>query len=412
MWLKDNRISPEELLDTDLHGKLKGWSDPKITLERIRALLDRSPALAIAMEKWSRTGIWVITRTDDTYPSRLKMLLKNNAPPVLYGCGNLKLIDQGGVAVVGSRNASEADLAYSKRLGKLAAASGYSVVSGGARGVDESAMLGALQSEGTSVGVLANDLLKQSTSKKYRTHLQADNLVLLSPFFPEAGFNAGNSMRRNKYIYCLANIAIAVHSGTKGGTWEGAIENIKNDWAPIWIKPTNDSSAGNKTLVTKGAKFLPDELDSIDLANLVNSNLPSSIIKDRDMFSDASQRKANTSSQEIYSNEGQAAESDEEIRLPFRVESSEKLPDEFISMADNNLSLESDKLPLYQLFLLLIQTHASKAPKDLNELIGITQLQKTQLTKWLKQGVSEKKITKLNRPVRYQWSDTTQREMF
>ncbi|WP_419638186.1 DNA-processing protein DprA, partial [Thiolapillus sp.] len=132
------------------------------------------------------------------------------------------------------------DLAYSRDLGALAAGNGYSIVSGGARGVDEAAMLGALEAEGTVIGVLANNLLRACSSARYRKYLMANNLVLISTFYPEAGFNAGNAMQRNKYIYCLSDAAMVVHSGEKGGTWNGAFENIRKQWTPLWVKRSSD----------------------------------------------------------------------------------------------------------------------------------------------------------------------------
>ncbi|PTB91218.1 DNA-processing protein DprA, partial [Marinobacter sp. Z-F4-2] len=201
----NQEMYPEDLLTGDLSQKLAGWTDSKITSDRIQTLLNRGSALAMAMEKWTRSGLWVLTRSDSDYPKRLKARLGNDAPPVFFGCGNRNLLNQGGIAVIGSRKTSDADLQFSHDLGAKSANDGRSVVSGGAKGVDEAAMLGALESEGTAIGVLANDLLRAATSAKYRKYLMANNLVLLSPFYPEAGFNAGNAMQRNKYIYCLSD---------------------------------------------------------------------------------------------------------------------------------------------------------------------------------------------------------------
>jgi hypothetical protein len=62
------------------------------------------------------------------------------------------------------------------------------------------------------------------------------NLVLVSPFNPEAGFDVGNAMARNKYIYCLSDAAIVVATSKgSGGTWSGATENLKRNWAPLWV---------------------------------------------------------------------------------------------------------------------------------------------------------------------------------
>ena len=175
--------------------------------------------LGLALEKWNRAGLWVMTRSDIDYPGRLKQRLRTDSPPILFGCGDRKLLQAQGVAVVGSRDATEDDLAFATRLGDMAAMQGLSIVSGGARGVDEAATLGALNCEGTAVGILAEGLLRAAISSKYRKGLMARNLVLVSPFNPEAGFDVGNAMARNKYVYCLSDAAIVVAAENEKGRY-------------------------------------------------------------------------------------------------------------------------------------------------------------------------------------------------
>jgi len=269
-WLKSQEKSPEALLTSaDPLDCLQGWLDPSVTPDRLRHLLGRSGALGLALERWQRAGLWVMTRSDADYPSRLKKRLKLEAPPVLFGCGNRQLLDQGGVAVVGSRAARAEDLNFTSRLGAEIAAQGFSVVSGGAPGVDETAMLGALEKDGTAIGVLAENLLRAALSAKYRQGLMSKNLVLVSPFNPEAPFNVGNAMARNKYIYCLADAGVVIATSKEsGGTWAGAIEDLKNGWVPLWVKEHGDPDSGNAALVERGAQWLP----SRDLA--VSSLIP------------------------------------------------------------------------------------------------------------------------------------------
>ncbi len=98
------------------------------------------------------------------------------------------------------------------------------------------------------------------TSAKYRKALMANNLVLISPFNPEAGFDVGNAMSRNKYIYCLADAAVVVSSTNKrGGTWNGAVENLRQKWVPLWVKSSSESSSGNAELVRLGGSWIPGE---------------------------------------------------------------------------------------------------------------------------------------------------------
>ena len=228
IWLKDHELEPSGLLQGDLQTKLSRLSDKSISADRIQALLERGATLGLALEKWERAGLWVMTRSDTDYPDRLKRRLRLNSPAVLFGCGNKNLLNKGGVAVIGSRDADEGDLNFTQHIGKETALQGYSIVSGGARGVDQSAMMGALDNEGTAIGVMADSLLKATSSAKYRNKIMSGDLVLISPFNPEASFNVGNAMARNRYIYCLADTAIVISStADKGGTWTGAIENLK-----------------------------------------------------------------------------------------------------------------------------------------------------------------------------------------
>ncbi len=273
-WLNENALTPAQLMTGQVDDLLHGWSDKTVTPQRIEALMARGSALALAMEKWLRAGLWAMTRADPQYPRRLKQRLGTESPAVLFGCGNRKLLSGGGLAVVGSRNTTNSDLAFSRDIGKLAAGNGYSIVSGGARGVDEAAMLGALAADGTVIGVLADKLLQHCSSAKYRKYLMKNDLVLISPFYPEAGFNVGNAMQRNKYIYCLADAGLVVHSGLKGGTWTGAKENLKKGWVPLWVKETQDEEAGNKDIVAAGAGWVSSDVNAISFEGLIKGAQP------------------------------------------------------------------------------------------------------------------------------------------
>ena len=263
-WLKDNALAPDDLLKPDLSGLLGNWEHPKVTVERVQALLNRGAALGFALEKWQRGGLWVLTRSDPDYPTRLKQRLGRTTPAILFGCGNRNLLNGNGVAVVGSRRASDADIDFAERVGQRAAGCGRLVVSGGAAGVDQAAMRGALHAEGTAIGVLADGLLRSATSSKYRKHLMSGDLALVSPFNPEARFQVGNAMARNKYIYCMAQDAIVVSSTPdSGGTWNGAVENLRQGWVPLAVKETDAPDSGNPRLVEQGGRWLADVDDLV-----------------------------------------------------------------------------------------------------------------------------------------------------
>ncbi|WP_305801720.1 DNA-processing protein DprA [Thiolapillus sp.] len=414
LWLKEKSLTPEQLMNGRPGELLNGWSDKTITLERIEGLMDRGSALALAMEKWLRAGLWVMTRSDPEYPTRLKKRLRTDSPAVLFGCGNRALLNVGGLAVVGSRNATEKDLAYSRNLGALAAGNGYSIVSGGARGVDETTMLGALEAEGTVIGVLANNLLRACSSAKYRKYLMANNLVLISTFYPEAGFKAGNAMQRNKYIYCLSDAAIVVHSGEKGGTWNGALENIRKQWAPLWVKPSSDPKAGNAAIVRAGALWAPESVDEIDFSSLFSV---ASAVEEvgEDLFSKAANEVNEGSS--IGHAYGQTEEpvstAETAIETGSKQDMDTETDDTDAGQPEQSRvnSCPTDDLDFYDLFLIKVASLCSDVPKKPDELVEALNLNKTQLNAWLKHAVSEEKLKKLTRPVRYQWVTTQQSDL-
>jgi predicted Rossmann fold nucleotide-binding protein DprA/Smf involved in DNA uptake len=399
-WMKSRNLSPDQLMQGRLADAFQGLEDDLITFERLESLMDRGTGLAVALEKWLRSGLWVMTRSDSDYPKLLKRRLGQDSPAVLFGCGNRRLLNGGGLAVIGSRNAGENDLTFSRELGSLAAGSGFSIVSGGARGIDEAAMSGTLEAEGSAVGVLATNLIRACSSAKYRHHLMANNLVLVSPFNPEAGFNVGNAMQRNKYIYCLANAAVAVHSGKSGGTWNGAKENLRKRWVPLWVKRTDDKEAGNQQLVESGAKWISNSIEEIDQEALFE---PQEIEKafSSDLFRNSPKSENVRDGSSEYISESQGAGN------VGTKGACDNAPDD-----PNPTSSPSLKdLKFYDLFLEKIHVCCRANPQKPEDLATELEISKAQLNVWLKRALTEGKLKKISKPARYQWVSAKQTEM-
>lgn len=275
--LRDKQREPADLLGPEAIDLLKEFQD---TFDRARLsrLLERGFLLTQALDKWQTRSIWVISRADHEYPTRIKSRLNKLAPPVFYGCGNSTILNTGGLAVVGSRKVDEILVEYTEGIGRLAARSNRTVVSGGARGIDQSAMGGALQAGGQVIGVLTENLNRLVLSRDLREYLMNNQLVLISPYDPSAGFNIGHAMQRNKIIYALADAALVVSSDLrKGGTWMGAIEQLeKYRFIPVYVRSNGEPEKSLKALQDKGALAWPNPSDpetfteviSIQVANV------------------------------------------------------------------------------------------------------------------------------------------------
>lgn len=262
-WLRQKELRPSNLFDSDAH--LKNQSFP-FESARFSSLLNRGGIMAVELERWLNTGGWVISRADEEYPQRLKQALGKNAPPLFFGIGTRYFLPTGGMALVGSRDISEEGQEATQRISMRCAEKQITVISGGARGVDQTAMQSALEAGGKVIGILANDLARTSVTRICRDYIEGEKLVLLSPFHPNARFQVWNAMARNKVIYGFSDAAIIISSSDgKGGTWEGATENLRKWHIPLFVRK-DSSLPGNLDLIDKGAFPLPEEAyDNTDL---------------------------------------------------------------------------------------------------------------------------------------------------
>ena len=257
--LRELQHQPADLVSPEAANLLRACH-PVIDEARLQRLLGRGFLLSQVVEHWQARAIWVISRADADYPRRLKARLREDAPAVIYGCGDRGLLESGGLAVVGSRHVDEALIDDTVAVGRLAARAGRTLVSGGAKGIDQAAMRGALEAGGKACGVLADSLEKTAMNREHRNLLLEGQLVLMSPYDPNAGFNVGHAMQRNKLIYALADAALVVSSDLgKGGTWAGAVEQLdKLRFVPVFVRSTGEASPGITALRQKGALAWPD----------------------------------------------------------------------------------------------------------------------------------------------------------
>ena len=263
-------MQPSDLVQrssAELPEQLKALVDDS----RLWALLDRGFQLTQAFERWQARAIWVTSHMEETYAGRISTRLPDHAPPVLYGCGDRRLLELGGLAVVGSRAVDDWLTQYTEDVGRLAAQAKMSIISGGARGIDQASMRGALDAGGSTVGVLSDSLERAALNREHREFILNGQLTLISPYDPSAGFNIGHAMQRNKLIYALSDAALVMNSDfEKGGTWAGAIEQLdKFRLVPVYVRSKGDVGKGLEALRQHGAIPWPEPTRADDLLQLI-----------------------------------------------------------------------------------------------------------------------------------------------
>lgn len=230
--------------------------------DRVKRLLDRNASLAFDLGQYSIMGIETVTRADTEYPQKLKKKLGNACPPIFYYAGDLSLLDRKYIGYVGARTVTVKDIDFTKNAVRKTTSLGYGVVSGGAKGIDTVSGTEALLNGSFTVEFLSDSLMKKLKSSDTVRNIQNGNLLLLSVSKPDAGFNVGFAMMRNRYIYAQSEATVIVRSDlNKGGTWTGATENLKNNWCSTlcW----EHDYPGNKALIEKGAVPIPIDWDGI-----------------------------------------------------------------------------------------------------------------------------------------------------
>ena len=415
---------PADLIDRGkVSGILKTLANHKFDPERLNLLLGRGMQLGLALEHWQQRSIQVISRADDMYPHRLKRTLQHKAAALLYVCGEeIDLLNKGGLAVVGSRHVDADLLNYARNVGEVAASADCTIVSGGAKGVDQAAMQGAGAAGGSAMGVVANNL--EATMMRNREKLMSGRLLLCSPFDPAERFQVWRAMDRNKLIYALSDVALVVESDVgKGGTWQGAVEQLqKLKAAPVYTRVSGSDSAGLNELRRLGAHSWPEIESGMELRKFMQDIKTGD--KDADLPLFRQQPIPNTDSTGVVDDAAFTEELTESPERPdvLTIAESATSSESYGPAAQFPISQEeSQQAPARglswgdQLFAhveeILLQLLDELGPLNLEEIatrLRTTKGPRGQTARWLKRMLDAGKIEKLPKS-RYQSTSSTQK---
>lgn len=341
--------------------------------ERIYNLLLKAGQIGFEINNLKNLGINILTRADIVYPKILKEKLKDKCPPVIYYSGDINILNDKLIGVVGSRNIDEYGLEFTKKISEKIVRDNYSLVSGGAKGVDGVAQEEVLKNGGKVVAFIADSLINKIKKKDVREAIIKNKLLILSSINPKSGFTVYSAMDRNKYIYALSEMTVAVSSDyNKGGTWAGATENLKNDWVPLLVRNDSTVPKGNLELIKLGG-------NKIELSDL-NKDFKN-LIKER-MKTDKAYYEGDL--------------------LSFVDNSESKICEENL----NNKIIEEenkDEGVNYDIYFLIKNTIKTILKEEMTseKFCEILNINKTQGNTWLKRAVEEGIVEKLNKPTRY-----------
>lgn len=230
---------------------------------------------ALRMPDWNQVEqdlIWlskpdrhVVTLHDPRYPELLKQI--PDPPSMLYVQGDVSLLSQWQIALVGSRNPSASGRDTSYEFSRYLAGGGITITSGLAMGIDAAAHQGALAAGGKTIAVIGTGLDRVYPAKhRDLAHDIAKNGTIVSEFPLGTPPRAENFPRRNRIISGLSLGTLVVEAAIRSGsliTARMALEQGREVFA-IPGSIHNPLARGCHQLIREGAKLVETANDILE----------------------------------------------------------------------------------------------------------------------------------------------------
>lgn len=207
-------------------------------------------------------GVQLVSYGSSSYPSSFLQL--SNPPGLLFVVGDIDCLQKQALSIVGSR---EPDRRVLEWMGLhifdfLSHRKSFTIISGGARGVDTEAMRIAI-SAGSSVITYVPSGLKRPYPRGLASYMGGDSCVFVSEYLPNTEMRKFHFYQRNRLIAAHGQALFAVQSHIKSGTMitvRAALELGRDVWT-LPDFPNQRQSSGNLELLVSGATMICDSRD-------------------------------------------------------------------------------------------------------------------------------------------------------
>jgi DNA processing protein len=218
-------------------------------------------ALIDAEDEWKRVraeGAALLAYSDEAYPERLREIF--DPPPLLWIRGEVRLLSQPAIAVVGTRHPTPYGAGMAEMLSRDLALRGLIILSGMARGVDTAAHKGAIAAKSPTVAVWGTgiDVIYPKENKSLAQQILDGGGAIVSEYKLGTFPAPQNFPRRNRLISGVSVGVLVVEAGEHSGTRvtaRCAIEQNRDVYA-VPGNVTNKGAWGPNTLIKQGAKLV------------------------------------------------------------------------------------------------------------------------------------------------------------
>lgn len=208
----------------------------------------------------------ILSIDDSKYPSRLRNIAK--PPETLYVEGNLNLLNENGIAIIGSRSCSENGKKYAQKFAEDLSMQNLVIISGMARGIDTAAHKGSLNINGKTIAVLGNgfkNIFPQSNIPLYKKIIEKGGTIV-SEYPPDVKADSSKFLERNRIVSGLSIGILVIEAAYRSGTSVTA-RIAKEQKKKIFAIPheiENIHGVGTNRLIHEGATLVTSVEDIIE----------------------------------------------------------------------------------------------------------------------------------------------------
>lgn len=229
-----------------------------------------------------RNNVSLITLDSESYPGNLKSIY--DPPLVLFVKGEILPQDYFSIAIVGTRLASFYGRAMTEKLSRELVEKGFTIVSGGARGIDTFSHQAALRAKGRTLAVLGCglDITYPSENKKLFEEI-AEKGAIISEFPLSTRPDKGNFPMRNRVISGLSLGVVVIEAPHKSGALITVTHAAEQGREVFSVPGKADSfvSKGTNQLLRDGAKLVENADDIIEELEPILKNKINELKTDR-----------------------------------------------------------------------------------------------------------------------------------
>lgn len=202
------------------------------------------------------------------YPKQLRNIY--NPPIKLYALGNIDILNQKGLAIVGSRKATGYGIKVALKISRELSEKGLHIISGLAKGIDTYAHIGNIMSNnlGKTIAVLGSgiDIIYPKENRNLAIEIIKKGGCIISEYPIGNKVQPKNFPERNRIISGLSNGVIVIEASEKSGaliTADFALEQGKEVFA-VPGNIFNENSIGTNLLIKQGANVVTDVKDILE----------------------------------------------------------------------------------------------------------------------------------------------------